>query len=395
MITKVKERLSKAYVIVCSQGSVSTTTIEKAIKIIVERFNYLKITFGCASIETLTILRELIMLYIKLNTQESQTTVIRILHETITEIIVKERHSRSLYEAAKILAKIYLDCHLIERAREILRSMRKELIVGTATSGSKFHFHVDKSVKKISFVFIVTFEETLGGTSSSYSEILANLLSEWVLYESYHRCLHSETDIEVFLVQGARLRVFLHSHGHKEQLEIIDNQLYEKFMAKWSVAIKTSREITMVFLISLLGVLGVEGRKIPIGDAACAAGNHKVQHLLEHHKFQEAYEVALCTFQFIKHQRAYHQLQNVGHGFKLSSLMAGRDLEKPLPTIESSLRAKMLELSREIIDDVLAACRESKINFRRLKLKDLNDLVGLLGEQQNYAKLEVSLNTIH
>ena len=334
------------------------------------------------------------MLHMKLKTKESHATVIRILRETIIEIVVKEKHSRVLYEAAKLLGKIYLDCHLLEHGEEILRSMRKELITGTATSGTKFDFHVDKSVKKISFVFMVTFEETIGGTTRSYSEILSGILTEWVLYESYHQCLRKETSIEVFLVQGARLRLFLHSHKHKDQLHIIDQQLFDRFIKTWEVAIKTRREITMVFFISLLGELGIEDRKISIGDAACIAGNHKVSKLLGDHQIQEAYEVALCTFHFIKHQRAYHHSHNVGHGFKLASLLAGRGLQKALPTVEPTLHAQMIELSREIIQEVLAACTEAKINFRRLKQKDLSDLVGLLGAQKYYTKLEVSLSPL-
>jgi hypothetical protein len=50
----------------------------------------------------------------------------------------------------------------------------------------------------------------------------------------------------------------------------------------------------------------------------------------------------------------------------------------------------MLDLSRKIIGEVLRACKDSKINFVRLKLSELNELVGLLGEQQNYNDLEVS-----
>jgi hypothetical protein len=43
---------------------------------------------------------------------------------------------------------------------------------------------------------------------------------------------------------------------------------------------------------------------------------------------------------------------------------------------------------------VLKACKDSKINFVRLKLSELNDLVGLLGTQENYADLEWLLKTL-
>jgi hypothetical protein len=69
--------------------------------------------------------------------------------------------------------------------------------------------------------------------------------------------------------------------------------------------------------------------------------------------------------------------------------MALRDVKLSGKTVDPELRTKMLDLSRKIIFEVLKACKASKINFIRLKASDLNDLVGLLGEQQNYADLEV------
>lgn len=61
----IKESISKAYVKMCSQGSVYATTIEEAVKVLVERFEYLKFKFGCAHSETLIVFRELLLLYKK------------------------------------------------------------------------------------------------------------------------------------------------------------------------------------------------------------------------------------------------------------------------------------------------------------------------------------------
>ena len=47
-------------------------------------------------------------------------------------------------------------------------------------------------------------------------------------------------------------------------------------------------------------------------------------------QFKEAYEVALCAFQFLEQRGAYRHLQNVGYGFKLSAYMASRGLKKLL-----------------------------------------------------------------
>lgn len=87
-----KERLSTAYVIVCSNDSVSTTTIEKAIKVLTERFEYLKIQIGCAHSKTLAVLRELVMLHWKLKTKESHAAVVKIVQDIVVEICIKEKY---------------------------------------------------------------------------------------------------------------------------------------------------------------------------------------------------------------------------------------------------------------------------------------------------------------
>ena len=342
--------------------------------------------------ETLTVFRELLLLHIKQKTQESHTIVTRLLIEATTEIVSKEKHSKTLYDAAKTLGEIYISSGMIEYGQEVVKELRRQILTGTVTQGSKLGFKLDKSVGRTSYIFILTLESTLHSSSTiSYSQVLADLLTLSILYESYSRCLKSEASVEVTLTKFARLRSFLLRHHYREQVDILDRQVFELFIKHWGISIKTRSEITFVFYTTLLQELGKTERSVAIGEAACACGNEKVRALLEAGESQQAYEFALCLFQFIGHQRAYHNLKNVGHGFKLSSYMAGRGLSKTSTSrIEPALHEQMLKLSRDIIRDVLKACKESKINFVRMQLGELNDLVGLLGQQKNYEELDVS-----
>ncbi|MCJ1395329.1 hypothetical protein MMC18_008490 [Xylographa bjoerkii] len=394
--TTIKESLTKAYVVVCSHGSTSTTIIERAIKVLVERFEYLKITLGYARIETLTVLRELVILYRKLKTQESHTIIMRMLLQTTLEIISKEKHSRTLHEAAKLMGSIFVVCELGDYGKEILVEIRRRIITGTSKSGSSLVIKFDKPVGRVTFVYLVTFEEILRGTLTiSYSEIMAGLLNEATLYESYTRCIKSQANIEVIMTHGARLRAFLIIHQRKEQVASLDEEIMRMFLKKFESTIQTRVEITSLFVVSLLVEIGRVRRDIEIGDAACISSNTEVLRLLGQDRHQEAYEVAYCAFRFIHHKRAYHHLQNVGHGFKLSAYMAGRNLEKPLKKpVEPKLHKQMLDLSLTIIREVLLACKESNIKFVRMQLGELNDLVGLLGEQQNYADLQWLLSEL-
>ena len=380
---------------VCSHGSTSSTAIERAIKVLSERFEHLKITFGCAHTETIMVLRELVLMYKKLKTQEADSFVKRMLLNVTIEIITKENGSKQLYEVAKSIGGIYISFDLQEYGHEILCELRRQIITGTPTPRNKLGLKLGKSTGRVSYVFLVAFEEMIRGSMTiSYSKIMADLLTETTLYESYTRCLKSETRIELIIAHGARLRAFWHTRKQLDQVAILQDQLYEIFLKKWGSVIKTRREHTFIFFVSLLEEIKEVRADIQIGDFACQSGNNKVRVLLTEGDYQQAYEVALCAFQFVNHHRRYHELHNVGHGFKLSALMAGRGLdhrsEKP---IEPQLRKQMLELSRTVIREVLQACKDSKIDFVRLQLRELNDLVGLLGDQQNYADLEVSKTT--
>ena len=388
-----KEDLVKAYVIVCSHGSTSTTTIESAIKVLVERFEYLKINHGYAHKETMTILRELVFMYKKLKTQEALSIAKRMLLSATVEILTKENSSKQLYEAAKSMGGIYNSFELHEYGHEILRELRRQIITGTITSANKLGLKLGKSPGRVSYVFLVAFEETIRGSiTTSYSKIMADLLIETTLYESYIRCLKLENKIELIIAHGARLRAFWYTRKQLDQVTILQDQLYEIFLKKWGSVIKTRRESSFDFFVGLLEEIKEVRADLQIGDVACQSGNNKVRVLLTEGNYQQAYEVALSAFQFVNHHRRYHELQNVGYGFKLSALMAGRGLaHRSKKPIEPQLRKQMLELSRTVIREVLQACKDSKIDFARLQLRELNDLVGLLGEQQNYSDLGVSL----
>ena len=357
-----------------------------------ERFNSLRVTYGCSHIETLTVLRELALLYMKL---ENHSTVVRMLLETTVEIIRKEKHSKTLHEAAKTMGSIYSVCGMVEQGHEMIHEMRLQIITGKASS-DKSDFHFDKSIGRVCYVFLVTFEQIIRGQMTiSYSEIMADLLTETILYESFTRSINNKSHTEVSLARAASFRAFLKSRRRKVQVETLEHEAHDIFIKKWGSMLKVRSDVSRIFCINLLEELGRhDTHNVDIGHSACISSTAMVQSLLREDRTQQAYEVALCALNFINQHRAYHQLQNVGYGFKLSALMAGRGLEKLLKSgIDPKVRSDMMELSRKILREVLQACKESRIDFVRLQLRELNDLAGLLGEQQNHVDLEVSLPT--
>ncbi|KAL8687481.1 MAG: hypothetical protein Q9218_006359, partial [Villophora microphyllina] len=386
-VTSVKQRLTEAYLSVCSHESVSIATIERAIKVVTERYEYLRLTYGWAHGETLVCLREIVQLHLKMKKQESTTIVMRLLQEATVQIVLKEKHSHALFECGQTLGQTFISCGMNSFAMELIHELRLQLVTGHSSAHNKHALKMEKSSNTVCFVFLVALEHAArGALAVGYSQVMADYLAERLLYESYHRSLKSETIMVVG--HAARLRAFLVRHERHGQVASLDHQSYDIFVKKWAIHAQ-SREIGLLFYVSLLVEVGDTMRDIQIGNLACSASVSKVRLLLEAGQVQKAYEIAECAFKFIKNEKAYHHLQNVPAGFKLSALMAGRDVDEAVfAKADQKLREHMLELSRNIIGGVLQACKDSNIEFTRLKMTELNDLVGLLGEQHNYADLE-------
>ncbi|KAL9579829.1 MAG: hypothetical protein Q9203_006540, partial [Teloschistes exilis] len=386
-ITSITQRLTEAYLAVCSHESVSVTTIERAIKVVTERYEYLRLTYGWAHTETLVCLREVLHLHLKMKKQESSTIVMRMLQEVTIQIILEEKHSYSLFESGRTLGQSFVSCGMNGFATELIGELRLQLVTGRPSGNNKHGLKIEKTSNTVCFVFLVALEHVVRDAMAvGYSQVMADYLTESVLYESYHRSLKSDTIIIVG--HAARLRAFLVRHQRHGQVAALDHQSYDIFVKQWPIHAQ-SREIGLLFYVSLLTEIGDTVRNVQIENIACSSSLKKVNSLIEAGQAHKAYQLAECAFNFIEHQRSYHILQNVPAGFKLSALMAGHHVDQSIfVKIDDKLRSQMLELSRKIIRGVLQACRDSKLDFVRLKLKELDELAGLLGKQQNHADLE-------
>jgi hypothetical protein len=379
---------------VCSSSTVSTTIIERAITVLTERFEYTKQTYGCASAESLIILREIIQMHFKLK-KEARIIVEKLLSESIITIITKVKHSHLLYEAAKLLAQMFIDFDLREEGRAKLLHIHSQVMSNTCGFAHEGGLKLDISIGRSSYVFLAVFEELICGlTTSSYTKIMADFLTETVLWQSYSAVVKSEKNIELLLVAGARLYVFLDKNKRQEQLTVVQAELYKRFMAKWGTHLgKMKAETSLFFLVSLLTVLGGDVYHAQLGTSACIASHKKINEMLLDGKYKAAYDLAVCASQFLHHYGAYQNRQNLGHLFKLSSVIALREL-KTLPVLEPALHEAFLKLSRDVIDEVLKAGKKSHINFVRLKHEELNDLISLLGFQENYTELKVRFHIL-
>ena len=383
ILTEAKQRLAHLYVTTVSSSS---THSEKAVTLYLERYKHTKTEYGCSHESTLTNLKELVILYKKQNTSLFQIAAIRELQSFTIEVITTVKDSKKLFDSGVALAATYTSCGYKEQGYDLLMELRRQIIAKDISSSKDFGFEV-ASVDRRSYVFLVVFEETLKGTKKiSCSEVMAELLTESILYEHYNRSTKRQTSFETILLYGARLRSFLISKERRGQATKLEDELYEMFQVNMGPAIKTNRKITRIFFIVLLEELGEDKHDVQLGNAACIAGNAGVLAVLNKGKFQEAYDLASCVHQFAMYHHSYQHTHNYDYGFKLSLYLAGRGAKR---CPDQELRAQMLELSKTILREALGACKSIQVNFVQIPIKVLNDLVGLMGEQKNYEDLEV------
>ena len=383
VLTEAKQRLAHLYV--TTESSTSKHS-EKAVTLHLEQYKSMKIEYGCSHKSTLTKLKELITLYKKQNTQQFHSAATRELQSFTIELITTVKDSKKLFDSGSVLANIYKSCGFVEHGFELLKGLRQQFIVRGTKSSLDPGFDVS-SIDRRSYIFLVVFEETLKGTKRiSYSEVMADLLTESILYEHYNKSVQRQTSFEYILVHGARLRSFLFEKKRQDQATALEDDLLEMFLANMGSGITTERRVTRILFIALLEELGKDKHEVRLANAACITGNHQVLASLNKSKFQEAYELALCVYQFVNHRHGYHDNHNYDYGLKLALYMAGRGAKK---CPESALYSQMLELSKNILRAALHACESLDIKFVEIQVTELNDLVGLMGEQRNFNDLEV------
>ena len=385
-ITEARTRLSRLYV---KQSSSSVEYTSKAITLHMEQFEITKAQYGCSHEITITQLEELATYYKSRKEQKLITIVLRVLQGAIVEIITRETDSRRLFDSSVRIAKIYVTHGFTKEAFELLTELRCQIVSKDVRSGSTFEFRVDQHVDRRSFVFLARFEETLKGTKTDgFSESMADYLTENLMLDAYAQALTQKTRFETTMLCGARLRYFRRSRYHDARDSRIENELFESFLRTMGSSIRTSKTTTRTFFGILLEETGKSQHEIQLVKAGSNSGTAAVRVYLEQCKFQEAFELATCVWQFTSSQQGFNDQEVISSGFKIALYLAGRNAKRCEEN--SQLRRQMMGLSREFVQEILRASRHINVDFTKTPISELNELVSLMGEQQNFSDLEVS-----
>ncbi len=104
-------------------------------------------------------------------------------------------------------------------------------------------------------------------------------------------------------------------------------------------------------------------------------------------------DLATCTFKFLMAHEGLDDPTEIRLGFQLCLMTAGRG-EFAYKSSSPKVQGEMLALSQQILAEVFDICKNNRINVARAQLSELNELISLVGEHQDYTRLSWLLNTL-
>ena len=389
--TEIEQTLSTLYIRqITSQSSTSTKTetIERATSIYLEQFSEMKSKYGYSHQMTLNHLQELSVLYTK---QQKTELAVKELVNAVVQINKHETSSQKMLESGKFIAETFHACNQVQRCRELVLELHRQIIAKDTRHASKWSFDL-KNCGRASLVFLAALEyHTRTDISVTFSEIMADIIAEAVYYEKFRRAMKANEDLDKIVLAAAPLRWFLVKRNLNDFVATLEDEIVQLFIQRDITQLKLlSKASPRIFIVAILEHLGNRKSKNFVRSVILAS-NDRVAVLTKTKKFPEAYDVANCAFIFAVSHDGYSGPKAIGHGFKLASCIVGRDGER---CPDEGLRKQMLQLSNRIVKEILNICKRTKINFAQVQLPELNQLVVLLGEQEDYETLEVRYQII-
>ncbi|ORX97905.1 hypothetical protein BCR34DRAFT_628497 [Clohesyomyces aquaticus] len=370
-VAEIKQALSSLYVRQMQSAnsySFNAETIDRAVTVTQEQFTE----------STGNPVRELAILY---HRKKKTDLAVKKLTTAVSEIVSKERSSQKMIESAASIASSFVACEQTSTAHSLVRELHRQICARDARYSSKWSFDLTKS-NRSALAFIASLQYNLCKDASiTFAEIMANLNMEYMYFERFRRTLQSNASMADVLLAAAPLRWFLRRHGEQEMITFVEEQAVALFVKHDANDLNIlSKESPRIFIVGILGHLG-NGRNKNFNRSVILASNESVLRLTKPNKFPEAYDIANLGFLYASKRKGYNGPGAISMGFKLASLLVGRDGEI---CQDAGLRKKMLELSNRIVRKILEI----------LQLYELSHLSVLLGEQEDYELLEWLLTTL-
>jgi len=372
--------------VVQSNVNVSPETVARAVSMYQDHLAESKGKHGYSNEATLVSLRELALLYVR---QQKHDIALRELTTAVVEVTTKETSSQKQYEAATSLVQTFQAASLTQQCTQLVEELHYQLIARQKSSKATFSV-VDSG--KSSLFFLASMEyHTRKDLTITLSEVMAAVTAEYIYYGHFRQLVSSKASLDKILIAAAPLRHLLRRWNRLSLIGTVDNEAVQIFTEREASSVQLlSKDSPRHFIVGILDYLG-NRKTIDFVRVVIVASNKTLGGLIEKNMFNEAYDVAKMSFMYAQHRKGFTGPRAIGRGFELASYLDGRG-ENRCP--DEKLRKTLLQLSNSIIKDILRICKEQNINLAQIQLNELNELIALLGEQEDYDTLESLLNQL-
>ncbi|KAH8649375.1 NACHT domain protein [Xylariales sp. PMI_506] len=361
--------------------SASSAQTDRAVTLMRKRITSVRETHGWAHEESLSKLSELVRFQSKHQETEKVSTELR---EASVHILSTEKSSTRLIAAASTIAASYIESNQVHQATQLEQDIYRQIVMKDTRTTNSLKFDMSSRGRE-SLVFLAQLEHSLHRSSSTITEILASLTTQYVYFEEFRSLTRSKTSsLHQLCVAAARLHQCLITNERQS----IANSVFEEFVNYFINAEGKRLKITThaqvrIFLKTLMDHFSTHKSSNFIRSVGISGHEH-VQQLLRAQKYDTACDLALACFTYMSGHDNYRTPEIGKLVLLLGITISGRNLtQRPNPNAHK----KMLEASGVILKDVLPVLGDLKINMEQVSLVHLNSLIGLLGELQDYQTL--------
>ena len=253
IITTTKSTLKTLYIKEITTTSTTKTvtkeTLERGTTICYDKYIEIRKSHSCTHELTLSVLRELVMLYHKRSMLEMS---IKELQAVMIECVTKVTSAKELVETATYLAEIFKFCGYTKNARSIINEMKLQVIYKSTKNVASCGFNVI-SVGRECFAFIAAFEYYLRvDLSLTMADFMSALVAECLYYERFCSRVKTKSKFEVIFVEATRLRKVLSKNDRLYHFASVKKETIEFFVKTEHSVVKASTRASIEAFVSLL-----------------------------------------------------------------------------------------------------------------------------------------------
>ncbi|KAJ6028412.1 hypothetical protein N7540_003988 [Penicillium herquei] len=361
--------------------SVSKQQIETASRVLRKRITTTRETHGWAHKESLTKMEEVVAFLHKHSSSESVTKELK---ESTVNILQQESSSTQLVSAAIAIAGSYIATSQVHKATEMSEELYRQVVMKDTTNTKTSQFDLTSKGRQ-SLVFLAQLEHSLRQQTTSVTEILASLTTQYVYFQEFRSYTSSKTaSFHSATLSASRLYFFLLSANQRAAATRVFDEFAAYFVATEGKRTKvTDAAQVKVFLTVILEHFSTHQSSNLVRSVGIA-GNLNVLKYLEEQRYEEAANLARAAFLYISAHDEFRTPAIVKFVFTLGISISGRTTtQQP----DAAVQKNLLKVSGDIIKVVLQVISDLKIDLSQISLAYLNILIALLSGQKDYKTL--------